>query len=453
MQQIRGKQNLLFNSLFLQAFLHFSGLLSVIPAQATNSGPAWEVRNEWNEGSEIAFAEFIQQRWSNTYLNTRESPYTGLRIESSDQAVIARAIFAYERSLPFRVRLTSGQIIDQSLTTSGADRRTRLRNFLNFVADGFNSDAIAHNTFPVKVATESLEPGVIFVTDSQDSRGESGPAVYLLHQLGPRGHLRFSSVRSTFSTDQRRIFIRWFFPNSIPLNVLPNNRMGFRRFFQPQDYSLTPRERALSQAQRGRSDTDQVNINLLAFARAREANPELARSLTQIWTNRGVTNHWQLVTTFWRTIQAKLSEDIEESESEFSERSLEIACDYLRERAHSISDIAQALRRQTNIEDTGPQGITLTRCTPLIDNFQVIINDRERELNIALEPLKNWLRERTAFTPTILEQMESCQRNQIPEFLQLPLAQLFYPAENDAPLITRPSWQISCTLGPVNRRP
>src|SRR5688572_30808120 len=87
----------------------------------TNTAHAavWETQAQWNDQYENLYGEWVQTRLKNDAFSNPKSPFYGIPTDCADLIYTARALFAFENKLPFKIRnsrTTAGGFITNSET-------------------------------------------------------------------------------------------------------------------------------------------------------------------------------------------------------------------------------------------------------------------------------------------------------------------------------------------------
>lgn len=192
-------QRILFPALATILFL----LAAAMPALASNQ--VWDPEHEWSIEWEIEYAKWCETLYhfyragggAERYLPMRTNAWgdTGAYLDCSDLLYASRAIFAYERKLPFMVHL-SGILKEKGVSFDRNDMGhfqtnysrhaagdKRFRAFLADLLQASFSCTINDDTFPIAVRPDVLMPGMVFAINPVLTTGHS----YLIYrvEMGP----------------------------------------------------------------------------------------------------------------------------------------------------------------------------------------------------------------------------------------------------------------------------
>jgi hypothetical protein len=240
-------------------------MLSLAQTQApSNHRQVWPATAVWTDATETEYAEWIKVNATHDFFTNPNKPLGGVvGADCADAAYMLRAVFAYEKRLPFIVRGVEGWLNAQNISLSSRTELGRLREFLGKIRDQVSVETLKWNSFPIELNSETVKPGILFAFAIPQEEGtDSGRHTYTVRDLLPSGLIHF--VWATVPAVPRPFSERIQWPYYMPVSPQMNNQWGFRRFFQPQDYELLMRgkhaELLEAQRRRGRHDTDQWSI-------------------------------------------------------------------------------------------------------------------------------------------------------------------------------------------------
>lgn len=396
--------------LWIGAVVFLVGTLS----QSANA-QAWQVNNTWTNETEDDFDIFLKEKWKPDIFVDPASFYYKLGPDCADNIILARAAFAMENGLPFRAKL-GGRLIDQNyISASRGDERTRFFAFANFIMQSFTSSEsqsgdIAANTFPVEIRPQYMKGGVIFSFDIVDNKsGEDGAQakkfasdrhVYLVKEVLPQGLIHFTY--STVPPRPRRQSERIQLPMYVPIQVDGSNKLGFRRFYQPQDYLMSDAERRDAQAQRGRSDSDQTQIGAEAVRLAMEHTKGNPQKLAAISTdlnfmrrmNKSVTNNPDIAEAYQYLMQERLRQTTPESLTQLANRQFTNLCLFLQDRATFVLEGYRYYQEKNNMMTIIRRGGSITghlnACSTEEEKYYYTTPGRDGEMIDFIIQLKAW---------------------------------------------------------------
>lgn len=280
--------------LFLSLIWIGSALSSTTIAQANNCGPAWENKAKWTDETEADYQEWMRSKYprdlysrkdnpfkgveGHPFKDIDENPYSDLYIDCSDHYCIARAIYAHGRNLPFTFR--NGSTLTNSSPHCGKNNVERFRKFIFSLMGICDTYAIDINTFmvdPTKIA-----PGDVYRFNYLvDLNKPEGRHAHVVKDVLKNGNIHY--YWSSLPAFPRLLSAKIGAPELAPmtyvngkLNILS---MGFRRFYQPEDYNLPMAQMVAAQERRGRDDRKQRDMlnNILE-----ESAPELKDLATKL---------------------------------------------------------------------------------------------------------------------------------------------------------------------------
>jgi hypothetical protein len=148
--------------LFKKAFLLPVSLFLCMQANSS----VWDATEEWNEEWEAKFSAWVHEEFNETFFTVGR--FKNFATDCADAAYGARAIFAYDHKLPFKIKNSTGAggYISNELDkyNKEPDGEKRLRSFLTDVFDITNTKSIAYNdTYPVKVNRQFVRAGGVWL--------------------------------------------------------------------------------------------------------------------------------------------------------------------------------------------------------------------------------------------------------------------------------------------------
>lgn len=206
-------------------------LLSLLAAAVPSPAAAavWRATAAWDEAAEQRYSQWVERRFHADFFY-RDSPYAGIATDCADAAYGMRIAFAFEQSLPFRIRRPDGPgFITQE--TGRFDHLPeglpRLRAFMDWVMVQTGTGTLANDTYPVRIDREQIRPGIIYL-------GWRTHAMQIV-ALEPTGVVRYLASTAPRAVRPMRAILG--FPPMVPADPRAGGHGdGFRRFRQPQDY-------------------------------------------------------------------------------------------------------------------------------------------------------------------------------------------------------------------------
>lgn len=204
---------------------------------STSTATVWNATQVWTEEKENQFAEFIEKEFSTDFFTNPLSVGYGIPTDCADALYIARAIFAWKNSLPIQFTHPNGGAIRNSMTQwDHQPPEQRLRSFLNFIGEVANTTTMINDTYPVKIDPKYFKAGVIYLspplTDYEKARTkQSGGHAEIVKSVDPTGY-----IRTMGSTTPK--LVRNLTSHRNPVHAPVVDRGGFRRFKQPQHFSM-----------------------------------------------------------------------------------------------------------------------------------------------------------------------------------------------------------------------
>lgn len=208
-------------------------VLSIFPVNRATSA-VWLQHKEWSPHDEVTYALWVKEKFTPDIF-WKSGAYPNVSTDCADSVYAMRLIFSYEHNLPFVIRQPDSQGGWLSNQTKMFDRikdpRQRFMAFLEYVMAITSSLSLADDTYPVEITREALTPGSIYLA--------TGTHSFQVIDITDGGItiIQYSTVPRTVRVMSRLEM----FPNYVPGDLKIKNGLyqdGFRRFKQPQMYSL-----------------------------------------------------------------------------------------------------------------------------------------------------------------------------------------------------------------------
>lgn len=126
-------------------------------------GAVWEAENAWNLQWEDRYAEWIAQEVDIDFLKSIDLP-----VDCADLVYVVRAIFSRIHALPFMATNIEGQRIghfssdwDNLATARQWSNDRRFLAFLRALTRHITTRSFPHDTYPVALKPETIQPGLI----------------------------------------------------------------------------------------------------------------------------------------------------------------------------------------------------------------------------------------------------------------------------------------------------
>lgn len=221
----------------------FAAIAAILYATTAHSA-VWEATNQWDQTWEDKYAEWVKLEYNETIFT--EGKYSGISTDCADAVYGARAIFAFENSLPFAIRDTTGGPAMISNKMSRYDNLEaglpRLKKFLWYVFDIAGTKSLPQDTYPVKIDRDNVRSGgawirprrtVTRIFTGAEETAEPGHAA-LIKDVADTGVVYL--IESTVPAAVRNLH------TTSGLVFLPESTYGgLRRFYTPDNYK-TPKD-------------------------------------------------------------------------------------------------------------------------------------------------------------------------------------------------------------------
>ncbi|MGE0763921.1 MAG: hypothetical protein AB7N80_11635 [Bdellovibrionales bacterium] len=280
-------------------------MLATFSAQAV----VWQSTRTWGNEIEIEYQKWVRDefpsdifwRADNPYFNQaghpfkaiKENPYRGIRVDCADAFCLMRLIFAHAKGLPFAwtagERTEDGSLLFYSSETDYydgiQDDVKRLRAYMNVIVAKCSTLTIGLNTYlvnPKKIASGDVYR-FNYMSDSALSINEpESRHAHIVKNVSPFGNIHF--VWASLPGYPRPFAEKHGAPEKAPITYIRNKPqlagLGFRRFYQPQDFAMGAKERQTNQDLRGRDDAAQIGLLNDVFTALEPRVKEGAESLT-----------------------------------------------------------------------------------------------------------------------------------------------------------------------------
>ena len=217
----------------------------VILISMNSQASIWEDSQGWDSQWEEKYNHWVQMEYSEDIFMTGK--YKGVPTDCADAVYAARAIFAFENSLPFAIKDSTGgrRMITNKMNrfNSIEDQVARFKRFLLYIFDMTNTKSLPLDTYPVEISREFVKPGGTWVRPRRQMGrlfGSAGAEVQpghaeLIKEVKETGVIYF--IGSTVPQANRVLH----YTND--LIFLPENtKSGLRYFLQPEMYSWEKEE-------------------------------------------------------------------------------------------------------------------------------------------------------------------------------------------------------------------
>ena len=228
-------------NLGLQVFAALS-LTCVLNLTQPVQAQVWTETQTWNQDWEDRYSAWVENDVNEDIFT--KGRWAGLSHDCADAAYFARAIFAYENSLPFAMRDPSGgsQLISNRMTRfNGQSEDRRVRSFLSLLGDLSSTKTIGQDTYPVRVNREFVRPGGVWARPTLMDRsfwhilsGSAGTELpghaEIIKSITAEGMIW--KLESTVPRAVRPLNLTsnmWFMPE--------NHQTGLRKWLTPEQYS------------------------------------------------------------------------------------------------------------------------------------------------------------------------------------------------------------------------
>lgn len=256
----------------------FLSLIVIVISNFANAS-VWDATRSWNQDSEAEYARWVSQNLRSDIFSNPSSPYYDVSTDCADAVYGIRAIFAFERGLPFAAKDESGKIISNLMSrfNSTSNRIERFKKFLHVLFANTSTRTLADATYPIAVNREALTPGTIYLRSGGHAgiiKGVNSYGIPVVYESAMPNKVRVLSIYGDFPD---------YLAGDSLTNLTTND--GYRRFKQPQDLD--------------RSDSDFSDLSFEHFRLAsRYANDpdQLERIYTQRLRIPGKVETLDLVT-------------------------------------------------------------------------------------------------------------------------------------------------------------
>lgn len=201
---------------------------------------AWDGKVPWNGmATELEYQQWFLDNVTTDFYFKKTGLLKGeVGVDCGKAAYVARAVFAYETGRRFLARGHDNTWIDSSakVAYTGTPEQ-KMRAFLKTeLIRKVNVESMKDNTFPIQVDRSTLTAGTVFNFQMPGfESNEAGRHAYIVKEITPGGYIRF--IWATVPIAPRMLSERTLYPVYMPTNVSVNNQWGFRRFYQPQDFT------------------------------------------------------------------------------------------------------------------------------------------------------------------------------------------------------------------------
>ncbi|MNK38594.1 hypothetical protein D3C87_571870 [compost metagenome] len=336
--------------------------LGVSLAQAA----VWQETTQWNEEWENKYSAWVTTHVQTDMYTNVNSPFFGLATDCADMTYFSRAIFSFENGLPFALNTRwdngSERISNQTTrfdkvsddvsvvkyrTDSGQMREVtlpktlnngKLRAFLVAMGARVGTWSLPSDTYPVRVNKDQMRAGLVYLRQGYNRMSTweaiqtfltgtppnpaAGPGhALLVHDVRPSGAIEF--IQSTLPKKVRDLSMIY------EVELLPtNNKLGFRRFIQPQhvgkSLSALPGFSEEQLTELGRETMTRSNCN--------GESPDPACFSSSARTQKSSRRN---ITVFRQDIMSRLASR-KESDEEKQERIIKSMCGAIKQRADVI---------------------------------------------------------------------------------------------------------------------
>ncbi len=272
----------------------------------------WIDTNTWSNDTEIDFQSWVRDefpsdifwRADNPYFGKeghpfrtiKDNPYRGLQVDCADAVCAMRIIYSHARSLPFRMIGNSGAISNRSESFGRPGEVQTLRAFLLQIIQDCSTISLEKNTF--LVATNKVASGDVyrFNYSADVLSAPEGRHVHIVKNVTSNGNIHF--VWASLPGYPRPFAQKIGAPELAPMTALGGKLqlggLGFRRFYQPQDFALSAKDMKAAQETRGRDDVGQAELLAASIASVAQRIEEEAVAKTnkvamEIATKQGLS--------------------------------------------------------------------------------------------------------------------------------------------------------------------
>lgn len=194
---------------------------------ASANAAVWVAENEWDDGWEGKYREWVQQYWTEEFFMSKDQPlYNKIEHDCADAGYLMRLIFSYENRLPFIIHnmhdKNRGFISNKKSTWDKLPEEKRLRKFMEYVTDVTSTQSLKLDTYPI--ALDDIKPGDIYVAPGVHS--------YQIVNITKKG---IAEVMASTTPKAARYLSRY---KSFPFYVPEDSKTmmdGYRRFISPQN--------------------------------------------------------------------------------------------------------------------------------------------------------------------------------------------------------------------------
>jgi hypothetical protein len=182
----------------------------------------WKAENSWSEEFEKKYSEFIETTVTPDYLKQKS-----ISTDCADAVISLRWIFARDNSLPMASLSAGGGLITNNSTQwdSIASSTEKFQRALHDINNATDSKTLFRDLYPVKLSTNNLVPGTVFVNAAQ----ASGHAEWIAKTNYNSNNAIITFYASTVPQQVRDFLVYPFMKVKWP----EKNKNGFMRFRWP----------------------------------------------------------------------------------------------------------------------------------------------------------------------------------------------------------------------------
>lgn len=155
----------------------FVVVFAVLFTKISTAGVWDSGNNYWNDNWEVKYQQWVATEWKEDFFLNRSSnsAYYGIPHDCADAVYLMRAVFSYEKKLPFKVHYLSkkNQYISNTMTNwDKYPQDQRFRKFALFLNDRVGTRSLPRDSFPI--ALSQIKAGDLYVEPGTHSYGITG---------------------------------------------------------------------------------------------------------------------------------------------------------------------------------------------------------------------------------------------------------------------------------------
>lgn len=194
-------------------------LTALVLLSIQSQAALWKAENDWSETFEKKYSEFIEKTVTPDYLKQKN-----ITTDCADAAITLRWIFARENLLPMASLSAGGGLItnNSSQWDSVASSNERFLRAVRDINNATDSKTLFRDLYPVKLNTQNLVAGTLFVNATQSS----GHAEWIARTNFDANNSVITFYASTVPQQVREFLVYPFMKVKWP----EKNKNGFMRF-------------------------------------------------------------------------------------------------------------------------------------------------------------------------------------------------------------------------------